>query len=197
MQITNIKNGELDYIIVDDMYSNSELKDIKKELCALLPFTVSPEHVYTAVNEDGTYKKNCKSIRLDSYYKQNRFLSSMLTYNRKIFSKEFNDNLVNFSCFYKHIKCANRDTTLVNYYKSNEKYESHSDDVPFTALTFFELGEVSGGGVIFTEHNIKVDFKNNRTLIFPGCVLHATEPIITNEEGYRVSMAQFIGYIME
>ena len=194
MKISNIKTHGLDCVVVDDIYSEQELKDIKKELVSLIPYAIPPEHTYTATNKDGSYKKTCLSLGLDVHYIRDRSKSPLLNLNRKIFTEAFNDQLKEYSCFYKHLKTATRDITLVNYYKSKEKYEGHYDEFPLTALTFFELGKVSGGGIIFEEYDTKVDFKDNRTIIFPGCVTHATEPIITDEDGYRVSMAQFVTY---
>lgn len=194
VQISNIKENGLDCLVIDNIYSDQELQEIKKELVSLIPYTIEPERTFTATNRDGSYKKTCMSLGLDVHYIRDRSKSPLLNYNRKIFLEEFNNQLKDFSCFYKHLQCATRDITLVNYYKSNEKYEGHYDEFPLTALTFFELGKVSGGGIIFEEYNTKVDFKDNRTVIFPGCVIHATEPIVTDEDGYRISMAQFITY---
>jgi hypothetical protein len=63
-----------------------------------------------------------------------------------------------------------------------------------TAITFFKKGDFKSGGLIFTDYNHLVPFKQNTCVIFPGCVEHQTEDFVGNVGDTRITMAQFIGY---
>jgi hypothetical protein len=46
----------------------------------------------------------------------------------------------------------------------------------------------------FSMPDEKIEFKENRMILFPGCIPHETEKITTKPNSYRISMAQFINY---
>jgi hypothetical protein len=194
MKINLHKKGSLEYIVIDEMYSNKELAKIKKELYKLLPKANTVEVVESAIHDNGAYKKDCVSLWLDTYYSINRNESDILKLNRKLFSAKIISPPAKFNAFFKHIPYCTFDSTLINYYKSNEKYVSHTDNCILTALTLFELGTVKNGGISFTDYDEHIEFKDNRVVIFPGCVSHATGNILTEKNSYRVSMAQFLNY---
>lgn len=196
MEIEYIEDTGLNYLLIKNTYDNFELEKIKNEIVDLYKNAQEPnELVQVAKDDDGTYKKNCKSIFLDEHYDTQRYLSNILTFNRKLFSADIYKLAIEKNILYKHILCSSRDSTLINYYRSGEKYKIHRDNCIYTAITFYDLGVVSGGGLIFPEYNHKVNFEENTTVIFPSCLDHTTEDIITKEDGFRVSVTQFISYI--
>jgi hypothetical protein len=197
MILNSYKKNSTEYIVIDDLYSEHELSLIKEELISLVPHLKTVEETDAAYHGDDVkaYKKNCLSLWADEHYAEDRATSNILTFNRKLFSKRITSFSESVNSFYGHIKCCNSDTTLLNFYQNNELYESHRDNSILSAITFIELGSIKGGGLIFTEENIKVEFKDNRIVIFAGCISHKTESIITAPNSYRVSMAQFIKYI--
>jgi hypothetical protein len=200
MILNSHKKNSTEYIVIDDLYSEHELSLIKEELISLIPHLKTVEEIKSAYHKDHkdgvkAYKKNCLSLWADDHYAEDRAKSSILTFNRKLFSESITSFSENVNSFYGHIKCCNSDRTLLNFYQNNEHYESHKDLSMISTITFIELGSVKGGGLIFTKENIKVEFKDNRMIIFAGCISHKTESIITAPNNYRVSVAQFIKYI--
>jgi hypothetical protein len=180
--------------IVDNFYSVSELKEIKDELKLLS--AVAELKVFVnkpAKDEENNSKQKSNSFFLDTLYNNKRDLSKILTLNRKLFSNELNEKLVEKNLFYRQVQDVNSDSTLLNFYKSTDYYKPHNDTTCFTALTFFTLEEFYGGDLVFPEYNLKVGAVENRMVIFPGFVLHGSEEV---KSGIRVSMAQFLNYRM-
>jgi len=179
--------------IVDNFYSETELKEIKDELkllSALAELEIFKNRM-VAQDEENNLKQKGNSFFLDELYSNKRNLSKILNVNRKLFSEELRIKLVEKNLFYNHIVNVNYDITLLNFYKPTNYYKPHKDDSCFTALTFFSLEEFNGGDLVFPEYNIKVKSVENRVVIFPGFVLHGSEEVTS---GIRVSMAQFLNY---
>jgi len=178
--------------IVDNFYSEAELKEIKDELKLLS--AVAELKVFVnkpAKDEEDSPKQKSNSFFLDSLYNNKRDLSKILTFNRKLFSSKLQAKLIEKNLFYEHIFHSDFDTTLLNFYGPTDYYKPHRDTSCFTALTFFKLEEFSGGNLIFPEYEIEIEAVENRLVIFPGFVLHGSEEVT---KGIRVSMAQFINY---
>jgi hypothetical protein len=195
MDIQLLQKDKFQYVVIDDFYNPDELKLIKEELQELLPFVVcSGEHLETAKDLNGNSLKNALGLFLDKHYNSNRFESNILNLNRKIFFDEVVDECKKLNAFFSCIRHVNSDYTLINYYKNNEQYNPHRDNSTLTAITFFSLGTFKKGQFRFTEYDIEIESKENRVVIFPGCIEHASLPIESEENNYRISMAQFLNY---
>ena len=57
MILNSFKKNTLDYIVIDDLYSEEELKLIKAELVKLIPHTLPVEKIKSAIDENNLYKK--------------------------------------------------------------------------------------------------------------------------------------------
>lgn len=194
MNILPIKQGALDYLVIDNVYTDEELEAIYKELITLLPHAQGPNK-NTAAYADGTSKRQgSTSIFLDEYYGANRNASSIMTLNRKLFCNDILHKAVKLNAFYEHIGKSTYDNTLINYYSNGGGYDTHNDYAVVTAVTTFQIGNVSGGDFIFPDYEQVVKFKPNRTVIFPSCVDHKADNIVADEGSYRISMVQFISY---
>jgi hypothetical protein len=195
MIINLIDKNPLQYIMVDEVYSQEELKLIREELVQLLPHAITPKQLgTTAYNNIGELKKNCVSILLDDYYSKDRDKSNILRLNRKIYDPVLIKAGKSLNAYYGSLEKINYDTTLINYYGDNERYLPHADLTVLTAITTFSIGEFTGGHFELTEYNEVIDFKDNRMVIIPGCVYHQAKPIQCQDGSYRVSMAQFFLY---
>ena len=196
MQINHVRKDNLEYFVIDNVYLDEEIKQIKKELNKVEKSAVLPgQNVSTAYDKNNQYLKNNKSIFLDSLYEGKREKSKILTVIRKLFNKEITEFIETKNAYYAALRFSNRDTTLVNYYYQNEQYKAHRDTTVLTAITLIGHGEFTGGEFCFPEFNESILFKENRLIIFPGCVLHEAKPIkeIT-KNACRISIAQFINY---
>jgi hypothetical protein len=194
MQITLHQVKNTSYIVVDDLYTPEEVRQIKDEVKELLPLLERPTPVTTAVDEAGNVKNNGKKLYIDSYY-PDRDKSNILRINRKLFCKELLNKATELNKFFAALYYCNSDYTLINQYGSGENYKPHEDNSVLSAITFFAFGEFSGGGLEFPEINTVIPFKENRTVIFAGCTTHATEKIIAEPDVSRISMVQFLNYV--
>ena len=197
MILNSHKKDALEYIVIDNLYTASELIAIKKELSELIQHLQPVEIIKAADNGDvknKKYKKDCLSLWLDIFYAGDRDKSSILNLNRKIFSKKVTSFSTKVNAFFGHIDKCNTDFTLLNMYKSDEKYLAHIDSAMISVITLFELGKVLEGGLKFTDYDEHISFKDNRAIIFPGCVRHETKPIKLENDSYRVSLVQFLNY---
>lgn len=192
MNLNTIRCKNLSYAIVDDFYEDEELKEILTEIKDLKRLAAGPEHTFAATTEDGkNYKKTGEGFFLDDIYKD-RCNSSVLNYSRKMFDHTFCQRLIDFDATFNAISNSNQDTILVNYYSPGEEYAAHRDTTHITAVTLFGFGPFTGGGFCFPEQNEVVPFKQNRLIVFPSCVSHASEPFVGPRQSYRVSLAHFI-----
>ena len=181
--------NKMDYLVIDDFYTEQELKLVEEEVLALKPYGVSANH--TKADED--LKSGC-GLFLDEMFAKYRDVSKILTLNRKLFSDEVFDKAIKISAFFGHLKYCNFDATLLNYYTDGQEYKAHRDKTVLSSVTFLGIGSFTGGDFCFTEIGETVAFKHNRIVIFPSCMQHQALPIATKDDSCRVSIAQFLGY---
>jgi hypothetical protein len=194
MKINYVYKNRIEYLLVDDFYSQQELEEIKQELLDIKRFASSPAKTKSALYENKLPKKHGNGVFLDDLYRDQREISSILTYNRKLFCNEFASECEKFSPNFKHISACNEDYTLVNYYGNNNFYDSHTDRSVLTAISFFKIGKFDGGEFCLPEMNEVIPFKENSLIIFAGCIDHKANPIQAQDGNYRVSIAQFLNY---
>jgi len=184
--------------IINDFYSEKELKLIWRELNFLTNKFLPGKLTGSATNDKGEVKSN-SGIFLDDVY-NNRDISDILTINRKIFDKKITSELIKVNPIFRIICSCNSDTTLISYYKDEDSYFCHSDQAAMTILSYFfnEPQKFSGGELIFSDFNLKITPKNNMVIIFPGCYRHEVLKISlkTKEvDNYgRYCMSQFLNF---
>lgn len=193
MNIQPITKGPFNYIVIDDVYSDLEVEVLKKEIKDLKWFSQNPEETGTA-NDDTGILKTGRGIFIDDHFANNRNASVILRLNRIIFDERILKASEEFNYFFNHIRRCTQDGTLVNFYENGEVYKPHRDFAMITAVTFFSIGDITGGDLSFDEFDEVVEFKENRMVIFPGCALHTAHEVHAEPGNYRVSIAQFLGY---
>lgn len=187
------KNG-LSVGVVDGLFTDQEVKGIKEEILLLEDKALSPTECGSALDHDGLPKKRSKGVWVDGHFKGKRHESKILTANRKLFTKEVYEPLLVRNAFFGHLANSNFDGTLVNFYRKGDEYKAHHDNSVLTAITYFKIGEYAGGSLWFDAYGVELECLENRTIIFPGCVLHRASPI-TSETGMRIAMVQFLNYV--
>jgi hypothetical protein len=193
MQIALNQVKNLSYVVIDDLYLPEEVTQIKTEIQSLLPHLNKPTALNTATDEQGIIKHRGSKLYIDDHY-VDRNASAILRLNRKIFCDEIVNTATQLNQFFYALRMCNRDFTLLNRYAEGEEYKAHEDNSVLTVMTFFSLGEINGGGLKFPNQGVIVPFKENRAVIFPGCALHATQPIVAKAGAFRMSIAQFLKY---
>lgn len=189
MQITLCKEP-FEYIIIDDTYTEDELKLIFLELdfWSLSGNLLPPDLTGSAICNDGKLKKKNKGVFLDEAYADRNY-SNILKLNRKLYSLQLKEPSV-INNFIKH---SNYDTTLVSYYENSEYYTPHEDISILTALTYLfkKPKAFEGGDLIFTEYGIAFEPRFNRTYIILGAVTHEVTEVKMKLEDCKKGLGRY------
>ena len=181
------------HLIIEDFYSEDELKLIWREL----DFLTSPNKLMPA-NLNGSIESNHLSVVLDHAY-SNRSISDILTINRKALSKEIKDVFVELDPLLAHVNLVNSDLTKIKYYENYNGYKKHQDIARFTALTYFykEPKAFEGGDLYFNDFDYTIKLKNNMLVLFVGALWHESLPVSLKQDGHitgngKYTMTQFL-----
>jgi hypothetical protein len=176
MKFTIVKEP-IPFLIIDDTYDKEEQVQIYNELDFFVDKLQRPEETGSAKDKDGNIKKN-KGIFLDSVF-SNRKFSNILQVNRKLFSNEVRDNLFKCHYAYRLLNNTRHDNTLISYYDSGGSYFSHADDSVITIVTWFfkTPKNFTGGEFKFTDYNLDVEVKNNRSVMFFSSYNHEVSEV--------------------
>lgn len=189
---------KLPVAVIDNFYDSSESEKIWQELSFLNNDSkkfYEPPDTGSAFTENGKgekkFLKQNKALSLDSTY-LDRSVSSILTLNRKLFSKEVTDELIKKNILFRYLSSCNADGTLVSYYENSDYYLPHKDSATITALTWFykKPKSFSGGDIIF-EDQLKVECKFNRCVIFPSIINHEVEKIVMDEQNLQKNQGRY------
>jgi hypothetical protein len=170
-------NDQIPYIIIDDFYTVKEQNEIMLEL----DYLTEPRRMIPAL-EDGDYSagkelKNVPCQYLDPFF-QDRKHSSILQITEKVFQNG-GEIFNNHPHWFYATDMLNAHTTHILYYEENQEYKPHVDTARFTILTYFykEPKLFSGGNLRFNDYDIEIECINNRVIIFPSMLQHASTPV--------------------
>jgi hypothetical protein len=171
-----------EYIIIDNTYTDEELKLIFLELdfWALSGNLMGLEHTGTARWEhNGEPKKRNIGVFLDSVYAERNY-SNILKFNRKIYRIQLDKP----STILNQLRESDSDATLVSYYENEMRYGSHKDECVLTAVTYLykQPKAFEGGDLVLTEYGYAFEPWFNRTYIMPGVVEHEVTEIKMKQE---------------
>jgi Rps23 Pro-64 3,4-dihydroxylase Tpa1-like proline 4-hydroxylase len=169
------------HLIIEDFYSENELKLIWQEL----NFLTSANKLIPANLDGSTSKSNALSLSLNHVYKDLRY-SNISFINQKILSPEIKDAFLSLSEFFGHITMINNMFIKIKYYENGHNYHKHTDKAIFTGINYLykEPKLFEGGDLYFNDHTYKVELKNNMFILFMGCLPHSVTPIALNENAY-------------
>lgn len=180
MKINHDRKLPIPFVIVDDFFTDDELELIWKEIDFLSDKDklLKPKDTSSAHDENGKLKKSNLGIFVDDVYCQ-RETSNILKITRKLFDKNFMDDLIKNNYIFNFYQRATSDRTLLSYYGDKDYYKSHHDDADFTSIIWLykEPKEFEGGEFKFTDYDIKFECKNNQLIIFPSDLLHEVSEI--------------------
>ena len=194
-----IKNEPFPYILIDDLYDQSELDGIWEELDYLCnPKRMgrsSIERGAAALNySDGTQEsiKNAWDMFLDELF-ISRDSSNILEINRKLMNQQkmfrnhphwlFNDT-----------SALNGDNTSIIYYENNDEYKPHRDLARLTGLTWFyrEPKKFTGGNLRFPWFDMEIECKHNRVIVFPSSIPHGVDKVGMEEKDMGKKLGRFV-----
>jgi hypothetical protein len=188
-KIQGFRAGNLSYAVIDDFYTPEELTRINVELGQLLPHAESPQATAAAGNRAQGYVKKGGAVWLSDHPD-----SVIAQLSIKLRSQEVVETLYGHDVIFVALHVANSCSGILNYYQDSDYYGPHMDNSTLTAVTMFRIGEFTGGDFWLPQQNVKVEFKENRVVIFPGCAQHKADSIQAATGNYRVTMAQFFNY---
>lgn len=199
----NIKK-DLGYLIIENLYSDSELKFIWNEIKHIdyvfdkvFDDEKKEEHrkTHNGTNKDGIPLMSGFGLSLDTFY-SNREFSSIISASRKILDKEVVKEMITINNENTAYELVNEDFTLLNKYKTGESYKKHRDSSSFSSITFLCESEIKDGGIKFSDYDVTIPFKNNSCVIFPSRVYHETESFISKTERYSIAQFMNIKYFV-
>jgi len=172
------------FLEIENMYSENELKLIWQELEFLnqLDKFEGEEETASAIGPEGEILKKNSGLFLDEIY-NSRKISNILTVNQNLFSSHILEEFSSLCFLYENIKRTNKDITLISYYDNGGYYKPHKDDALYSAVTWFfkEPKKFNGGDFYFTDYNLKIEVKNNKTVLFPSIICHSVDEISMNK----------------
>jgi hypothetical protein len=187
-------------VVIDEFYDLEASEKIWDEMCFLnndsRKMLGDPESTGSAYDLDSNgnpiFLKQLKALYLDDVYQGNRTISNILLENRKIFSPEVVDKLIELHPFFKYLSLANHDTTILNYYENSDHYLPHVDLSIITALTwFYKKPKAFLGGELVIENELTVDCNYNRMVIFPSMLRHEVKPVTLHREFLNQNYGRF------
>jgi len=167
---------KLPIVILDNIYTPSEVNSLLKECEYLHDRLLGPEQTHSAKKDGKTLKQN-SGIYLENFFIDKK-QSSIHQITRKIFTTPFGEMLQNIDTFFEYYIRTNADNTLLSYYENSDFYEEHVDVSLFTMCTWIhKTPKAFTGGDFIINGEIKVDCENNRCVIFPSILKHKVTPV--------------------
>jgi hypothetical protein len=175
--IFTVVKDPIPFLIIDDTYSKEEQVQIYSELDFFADKLQGPDVTNSAEDKDGNIKNN-RGVFLENVF-TNRKFSNILNINRKLFNTEVRHNL--FKCHYAYqlLNNTNQDSTLMSYYDDGGSYFSHRDSSVISIITWVykQPKNFLGGNFKFTDYDLDVEVKNNRTIIFFSTYKHEVSKV--------------------
>jgi len=181
-------------IIIDDHYDDEQLDLIWKELDYLTHpsrMKMSDQVHGSAGTSEGEILKNNYVIWLDDFF-PDRTYSNILNTVKLDREIPISHGHWTFSC-----RTVTNYSTQILYYEDGNEYKPHWDESVFTSLTWLykEPKSFTGGNLVFPEYDVEVELLNNRTLIFPGSIVHHATFVDMEESNFdgfgRYCISQF------
>jgi len=185
MEFTYIEDG-IDAIVIDNFYSEEQLKEINDELTFLTKPSIMIEDkdkLEAAVDINGKYVTTKAGVWVDSVFKEWRHSALIRCPMENFSKKEVKDKIIQFNPLMKMFYYCNVRNHLLSYYENCGYYSKHTDAAVFTVLNHFyrEPKQFKGGDLtLYSEGEIKkatIETKNNRVSIIASCTVHSVDTI--------------------
>jgi len=167
-------------VVVDNWYNKSEFKRVCKELDFYTDRNkLITQHGNVAV-KDGIDQADCYRVSIErNYTQEGRKMSDILNLMDKFRTDEFHKHIFDTCKIYRGFEYTTVDSTLISYYEDTQYYKPHADLAKYSVLiwVFKEPKKFTGGDLILTDLDLKIECKNNRMVLFPGMCLHEVTEI--------------------
>ena len=194
------------YIIIDNLFTDSELDLIWEELNFLTySYKLLQPRKGDAAVKDSHLSAYNNRIYLDELYGNNqaaykrhgslngfRDVSNILSIVPKIYADDFKICKGHKSWFFRNLK-SSLDYTCLSYYENGNYYLPHTDSSLLTTLIWLyrEPKKFDGGDFSFPDYNNMIGVKNNRALLFPSMIKHGVDIVKMEEEYQNKKMGRY------
>ena len=183
MEFNYIEDG-IDAVVIDNFYTEEQLKEIMIELKWLTkPAIMKSETQLESATNDGKIITSKRGIFLEHVFNNWRH-SAIISHGFTQMAKpEFKENILKFNTLFKSVLTCNSRTHLVSYYENSDYYKPHTDNVFFTLLNYFytEPKKFTGGEMVLYSCNSNkeavVEIRNNRVLLIASATMHEAKEI--------------------
>jgi hypothetical protein len=184
MEFNYIADG-IDAVVIDNFYTEDQLKEIMIELTWLTkPSVMLDERNLGAAHEtNGKFLTSKNGVFLEKVFinwKHSALISHGMTQTN---SQEFKDKLLEYNTMFKSLfECSSR-SHLLSYYENSQYYKPHRDAFFFTVLNYFftEPKQFEGGELVVYSCNSKkeatIEPKHNRTVVILSSTMHEAKEI--------------------
>jgi predicted 2-oxoglutarate/Fe(II)-dependent dioxygenase YbiX len=169
------------YLLIREVYDQNELTGIWQELEFLTASSKLDPPELTGQTTPET--KHNHGVFVDNIYTDRKY-SNILQVNRKLFSLEVTEAYESLHYTNRYKSKTNLDTTLISYYENSGYYKPHHDNAVITAISWhFRYPKAfTGGDLIFTDFDEKIEIEDNMLVMFPSCATHEVTPIVMRSD---------------
>lgn len=186
MEFNYISDG-IDAVIVDNFYTEDQLKEIMLELKWLTKPSIMVSEKELVAADDGSSPLTSKNgVFLEKVFKDWRN-SALISHSMKQTNcEEFRDGLLKCNTMFKSLFACNIRSHLLSYYENSDYYKPHTDGFFFTILNYFytEPKQFTGGELIVYSCNSNkeatIEPKHNRIVVILSSTYHEAKQITSN-----------------
>jgi len=180
MEWNFIEEG-INAVIIDNFYSENQLKDIFNQLETLTTeeyMTADKDKLEAAVDLQGNFITTKFGAWLDDG--NCPLLNHCYT---NFSSNQLQEKFISYNPLYRILFHLNRRFNLLSYYENAGYYSKHTDVAVFTILNYFhkEPKQFTGGEMVLHSHDFSkkavVEPRNNRVVVIPSHTVHEVLPI--------------------
>jgi len=184
MEFNYIADG-IDAVVIDNFYTEEQLKEIMIELKWLTKSSVMENEFTLIAAEDNTGKHltSKNGVFLEQVFKNwkhSALVSHSMTQTR---IPEFKTKLLEFNTMFNSLFNCNVRSHLLSYYENSQYYKPHTDAFFFTLLNYFyvEPKQFEGGELVVYSCNSNkeatIEPMHNRAVLILSSTMHEAKEI--------------------
>jgi hypothetical protein len=185
MEFSYIDEG-INAIIIDNFYSEEQLKEIKDELVFLTKPSIMVEDkdkLEAAVDPNGNFITTKSGVWVDQVFRDWKHSALIRCPMENFSKKETTEKILSHNSMYSLFYHCNVRNHLLSYYENAGYYSKHTDAAVFTVLNYFhkEPKNFNGGDITLYSHGetkkATIETMDNRVVIIPSCIVHEVSTI--------------------
>lgn len=185
MEFNYIEDG-IDAVVIDNFYTEEQLKEIMIELKWLTkPSVMLHQEDLVAAESEGKLLTSKRGVFLEEIFKNYRHSALICHAFTQTNTDEFKNKLLEFNTMFKALFHCNSRSHLVSYYENSDYYKPHIDGFFFTILNYFfvEPKQFTGGELVVKSCNSSkettIEPKHNRIVVILSSTIHEAKQIKT------------------